>query len=345
MSDLDEALERFHTGAFEYAGGLSNHGPMVAESLVRLGHASLIPGFVDVYVPRLGAACASGLPILPVDQPAALGRRERLGDWLATFEAQLEDECWPTVVGRVVPSLIDGLFAAGSHGLLRTAHAVRALEQIENPVRRRELAHGLAYWAGTYQMLPGSPGSKGSKGWSPERVLSEVIPVDPERRRAGFFTDGVGVLDDDPNFLRLIAKIDSTTLGWEACLSELCVNSAALYLANPQARVAYAHAVTAPSALRLIAPYLNSEQKRQFLGRAVQISAALHAISSTSENAVVDEEVKRVAGDVGEIPYRAACSLEEHAIKFAEDCLREDHESPSPIFRLAAADAALHLGT
>ena len=345
MSDLDEAFERFHAGAFEYAGGLSNHGPMVAESLVRLGHASLIPGFVDVYVPRLGAACASGLPILPVDQPAALGRHERLGDWLATFEAQLEGESWSAVVARVVPSLIEGLFAAGSHGLLRTAHAVRALEKKENPVRRRELAHGLAYWAGTYQVLPGSPGSKVSKGWSPERVLSEVIPVDPERRRAGFFTDGVGALDDDPNFLRLIAKIDSTTLGWEACLSELCVNSAALYLANPQARVAYVHAVTAPSALRLIAPYLNSEQKRQFLGRAVQMAAALHAISSTSENAVVDEEVKRVAEDVGEIRYRAACSLEEHAIKLAEACLREDHESPSPIFRLAAADAALHLGT
>ena len=345
MSDLDEAFERFHAGAFEYSGGLSNHGPMVAESLVHLGHASLIPGFVGVYAPRLGMACDSGLPILPADQPAALGRLERLGDWLATFEAQLEDESWSAVVGRVVPSLIDGLFAGGTHGFLRTAHAVRALEKDENPVRRRELAHGLAYWAGTYQVLPGSPGSKVSQGWSPARVLAEVIPVDPERRRAGFFTDGVGVLDDDSNFLRLIAKIDSNTLGWEACLSELCVTSAALYLANPEARVAYAHAVTAPSALRLIAPYLNSEQKHQFLGRAVQIAVALHAISSASENAVVDEEVKRVAKDVGEIRYRAACSLEEHAIKLAEACLREDHESPSPIFRLAAADAALHLGS
>ena len=38
---------------------------------------------------------------------------------------------------------------------------------------------------------------------------------------------------------------------------------------------------------------------------------------------------------------RAAASLEEHVIKFAEACLREDEARPDPRWRLAAADAVI----
>ena len=47
---------------------------------------------------------------------------------------------------------------------------------------------------------------------------------------------------------------------------------------------------------------------------------------------------------LAEIGYRAACSLDDHAVKLAEACLREDAAAPDPGLRLAAADAALHLG-
>ena len=38
-------------------------------------------------------------------------------------------------------------FAAGTHGVLRVAHAVRGIGQRETPLRRRELAEALGYWA------------------------------------------------------------------------------------------------------------------------------------------------------------------------------------------------------
>ena len=344
MTDLDEAFERFQAGDFEYAGGLSNHGPMAAEALVHLGHASLMRGFVDAYAPRLGPAPARGSPIPATERNAALGRPGRLADWLATYETELNQAPWSEVLQRSLPTLIDGLFAGGTHGLLRTAHAVRALEETETAQRRRELAHGLAYWAGRYQALPGNPGSQAREGWGPRRVLAEVRPVPPESRRQGFFTEGVLALDDDPNFAPLVASAEVSNSGWELLLSELCHDAAALYLENPQARVAYVHAVTAPSSLRLLGPYLDADQKRRSLGRALQVTAALHAIASGPRREAVDEEVRRLAEDPAEIRYRAACSLEEHAIKLSEACLREDREAPDPVFRLAAADAALKLG-
>ena len=53
---------------------------------------------------------------------------------------------------------------------------------------------------------------------------------------------------------------------------------------------------------------------------------------------------ERLAGSRAEIRYRAACSLDDHAVKLAEACLREDAAAPDSGLRLAAADAALHLG-
>ena len=89
MSNFDEALERLHLVDLEYAGGLANHGPMGVEALEALGHQALIPAFMDLYVPRLPVA----VPGTPMDERAcedALGRIERRGDWVATWEARLE---------------------------------------------------------------------------------------------------------------------------------------------------------------------------------------------------------------------------------------------------------------
>ena len=48
-----------------------------------------------------------------------------------------------------------GICAAATHGVIRTGHAARSLEQRESPLRVRELAEGLGYWAATYEELPG----------------------------------------------------------------------------------------------------------------------------------------------------------------------------------------------
>ena len=54
MSNLDEALERFHLVGFEYAGGFANHGPMGAEALESLGHQALIPAFLACIIHEVG---------------------------------------------------------------------------------------------------------------------------------------------------------------------------------------------------------------------------------------------------------------------------------------------------
>lgn len=346
MSELDDALERFHLGALEYAGGFSNHGPMVAEALQALGHASLIPAWVDVYAARLPAR-EQGVAIAVDAHEAALGGG-RDGDWIATFEAELAAADWSDVLSSWLPRLAPGLFAAAGHGALRTAHAVRSLEREETPVRRRELAVGLGYWASRYQALPGRPGARAEAGCGPADVLREIPMLDPSSRRPGFITDAVLALDAMPAFAQTIERFDPEAMPASAALSEICATVAGHYLDHPEARIAYAHSVTVPSALRLLGSYLDPDSLEVALGYALQAAAALHATNGHARvhdgAPDVQAELEALAGRADEIRYRAACSLEEHAIKLTEACLREDAIRPDARLQLAAADAATEMG-
>ena len=130
----------------------------------------------------------------------------------------------------------------------------------------------------------------------------------------------------------------------DAFLTQTCRAAARLYLSRPEARLAYVHAVTIPSAMRWLARRLPADAARAGAAYAFQAVAALHALYGGAPIAsAVDDEVRQTAVTWDEIRYRAACSIEEHAIKFAEACWREDRDGPDPVYRLAAAEAALHL--
>jgi hypothetical protein len=340
VSELDAALERFDRTAPEWGGGLANHGPMAAEALAALGHPALIPGFVERYAPRL-APLGPGKVLAREERVAALGDPQRTSDWIATWRAELGARPWPDVLREAIAELVPGLFASAAHGLLRTAHAVRSLEAEDSPLRRGELAHGLGLWSARHQELPGRPGAAPVRAPS----LDSLEPIPPELRSGGLFFDQVRVLDRHPPFRAWLEGLDLLP-DVDASIATLTREAAALYLGHRGGRIAYAHTVTAPSALRLLAPHLPDEVLRLAVGRAWQAVGALHAVSYAPEPPDPAERAaaERVASDTAEIRYRAACSMDDHSIKLTEVCLREDAAAPDSILRLAAADAALHLG-
>jgi hypothetical protein len=346
MAGLDDALLRFQQVGIEFAGGLANHGPMAAEALGALGHGALIEGLVDVYAPRL-PPLEIGSVIPRVERVAARGNAARMPDWVATYQSEIALRPWRELLAAEVEALLPGLFAGAAHGLLRVAHAVRALDDEETDVRRRELAFGLAYWAARYQELPGAPSMAPEPGRGVTATFEAIRAVPASRRRPGLFFEAVRALDDDASFARAICAFDPQQSDVSTLLHEICRESALRYLAHPEQRIAYVHCLTAPSALRLLAHHLAPPVVGRAVGYALQAALALHAVShSASARGPTAEEQRqaaRVALDPAEIRYRAACSLEEHAIKFTEACLREHAIRPDAVFPLAAADAALQL--
>src|SRR5262245_31096748 len=175
---LDDALERLrHTGP-EEADGAPNHGPMAAEALVALGYDDAVPQWVDSYRRQLGPMPETLLPVTTQTWRDALGSPHRVGDWVAFFRLQLSAAPWQAVLTAWWSRLIPGVMAHGTHGLIRTAHAVRALEAAETPLRVEELAAALGYWAAYYQALPGVPNLTGT--CAIDQALDQIPRLGPD---------------------------------------------------------------------------------------------------------------------------------------------------------------------
>ncbi|MGH2577752.1 MAG: questin oxidase family protein, partial [Actinomycetota bacterium] len=106
---LDEAYERLHVTGPEFGGdeegdnGLSNHGPMAVEVLVRRGHEVDVPRWVDAYMPRLEELPEAGDRITGRTWRDALGDGRRVGDWTAYFSNQMTEHQWRDVLATWWP--------------------------------------------------------------------------------------------------------------------------------------------------------------------------------------------------------------------------------------------------
>src|SRR2546427_7494364 len=71
---------------------------------------------------------------------AALGRLDRVADWRAFFDNELQEAPWRDVINRWTTRLMPGFSAAATHGVIRAGHAARTLLISETLPRIRELA-------------------------------------------------------------------------------------------------------------------------------------------------------------------------------------------------------------
>src|ERR1700722_18752887 len=144
---LDESLSRLAVTGPEFRGGLSNHGPMAAEAIIRLGRPDDVEPWLDSYLPQLEERPRPTARITDQTWREALGVQRRVADWEIYLRDQLAQDSWQRVLARWWPVLVPGTAAAATHGIIRASHAARSLAAAESGERVSELARGLAYWA------------------------------------------------------------------------------------------------------------------------------------------------------------------------------------------------------
>jgi Questin oxidase-like len=341
-SVLDDALERLRGMGPEARHGAPNHGPMAAEALVALGCLAEVPRWVDGYRGELDPMPPARLPVTEDTWHEALGAIQRVGDWQAFFVARLAGAPWQVVFGQWTPRLIQGLMAAGTHGLIRTAHAVRALSEAATPLRVEELASALAYWAAYYQTLPGLPQLRGPLDL--DQAIEQVPRIDRkqgnEARREGVPRDFVRVLAKYPDFSEAVNRF-GTRETVDASLSRLVEAGARLYCANASTRpLVFIHAITGPAAVRLLLPHMPVAFHESAFAYCWQAIAAWVAAYGSDAPGGPDDSAPR---SESEIIGRALGTRDHHVIKLAEACLREYRLNPQPVFLKAALDWPLRL--
>lgn len=333
---LDAVLERFAATGPEFGGGLSNHGPMASEALVALGHADAVGAWAEDYAKNLLEPVGERNAIASDEWREALGDVRRVGDWIAYFRRQVAENPWPELLDVWVARLSPGIMAAATHGVIRTAHAVRALDAGETPQRLREFATGLAYWAARYQELPVR--TTDSPPQSMLAALQDIPRIDDSKRSRFLIFDAVRVLEaEDFGPAIDMAATDGPA---DAVIGEMTRLFVRQYLANPgPASIGFVHSVTAPSALRLLAPHLSDASRITAQRYVWQACAALYATYGRVDPSSIRVTAEPVQFDREDLAARAVEARDEHAIKFTEACLREYDHSKDGAFVVAANDA------
>jgi Questin oxidase-like len=338
---FDEALECLRGTGTEVAGGVApNHGPMAAEALVALGRDDIVVEWADRYRRNLNAMPASTSPITVETWREGLGAISRSADWAAFFRAQLTEAPWRAVFREWIGRLLPATPSAGAHGLIRTAHALRALANAETPLRVEELGVALAYWAAYYRKLPGTPHLAGvlNLGDALDRVplflSGQVRPGMPRE---------VYLLVMQEHGEEFSAAIDSAAEpdSVEDALSSLTEAGARLYLTNASRQpLVLLHTVTVSAALRLLLPHLPTGLHKTALAYAWQNVAATAAAYGDEKPSERDDWPLHEESVIIE---QSIATDDPHALKFAEACIREYRLNPQPVYLAAAEDWAARL--
>lgn len=296
----DACLERLLGYGPEYYGNLSNHGPMALEALLSLGIPEAFENYVDLVVQKL-------------DQSDRVYKSH--DDWKQQLSAAL-------------PDLVALAGAQAGHGLLRVAHAVRALERTDSTVRRQELTAGLEYWqCGGPLVAPTA--LTGNENLAD--VITRLPRLTPDQKTDGLLIHNLETAAALPDVIDLIDRIAPAQeiplafldLAETACLAET---------ANPGGGAfALLHGVTVPMAAATLLPYLDDAGQRH-LEAAVTgfIVAAIVGFDESSapvrpNDAGSGTEHERLAAAA----IKATETADDHDIKYVEACTRLFAARPS----------------
>ncbi len=332
-ADYDATLDALHAADPLLPGGATNHAPMGMDALVALGCGGRVCGWAEGYAKQL-QPMPVGTSIALDHRQAALGDIERRADWVATWTEALVKGDPATVVAEAWPDLAAAVGAHAFHGLLRTAHAARALRRADTPARRRELAHGLGYWCAARTLLPGQPGTQAQGGFGVHQALAELTPLPASQQiRGGLITPRLVPALADATLVDVVARVDLSAGTATDQLSEVARAAARLFVADGGTSFAFLHGVTGTSMLRELAPWLSDAQLRAGVAAAWHYIATLHVAQSTE---AYDPTLTAQPTSRSQLLAGVAAATEPHTFKLVDAALREDAATGDPLFTAAA---------
>ena len=333
---LDETYERLHRTGPEFEGWLSNHGPMAADALIRLGRSGQVEGWVDQYAQRLEEAPRPRWPISAHEWRDPLGDPSRLGDWSALFARQVHEEPWQDLLARWWPRLLPGAIASATHGLIRTGHAVRALRERETSQRLDELGQALGYWAARWQPLPGQQPTDGTAD------VGAALDGVPRLASDGGARTRLAQLGQTPAWtcalgrLRPVTQPDAVPAALDALVDAAVTRYERWAHGSP---VMLVHAATGPRAAGLVLPALPTQMWLTTYDTAWAVAAAISAAYRPSTPSPAASEVEYAATTAEDLTDWAVATGDEHAIKFVE-VAQESHRRGNRNALAAGAVAA-----
>lgn len=303
----------------EYDGGLSNHLPMAAFALHRLGASpQRLQAWAEAYATRLQPAPPAQAWTAGEAWAAHLGRREAGPVYRDLFTQWLAQEGAGDVLEAVLPRLMQGCAGAAFHGLIRTAYATQS-------AHRQELADALAHWAAVWQPLPELPALPDAELEPDPAAVLRALPLPPQPVPGRLIAERVAVAAAWPGFSAGVARlrVDGRTL------PRLARGAAELYAASGNFTVL--HLLTSAHALQVLLPVLEPEAALVAVRHYWQAFAAGWAASSARDRGTVPLQ------PWARIVAAAIAADDDHSAKLVDSC-RELHRAfGGEVWRRAAS--------
>ncbi|HEY4460029.1 MAG TPA: questin oxidase family protein [Pseudonocardiaceae bacterium] len=344
MNNLDEAYERLHGKGPEFGGdeegnnGLTNHGPMAVEVMVRRGLDVDVHQWLDRYLDRLHDLPDPKQLIDGQTWAHALGDPKRVGDWTAYFDRALAEAPWQSVLTTWWPRLLPGIVAGSTHGVIRVGHAVRTLRAGDTSAPAlRELANGLAFWAARSRALPGFTEPVGTVATA-DALAGVPRLVD----QSGLIARRVGRLAQLPGWSKALASLRAPADAEDvpARLDELIEAGVLRYRTHGQAApVLLVHAATAPNAVQHVLPVLPKDLWQPSFAAAWAACAAITATYAPADPFGTSPISLDRTDPVADVLDRAARHGDEHVIKFADTAVDAYARSGNPDLLASSAYA------
>jgi hypothetical protein len=320
----DEVLTANFKADFEFPrdDGFANHVPMVADALVLLGREDRLASWAETYGKKMRAfAVDYGEPLSSTERAGAINLYDLRGRWITTYLEDLKTLSPKQLVQQEWAFLRGGLLGSLWHGLLRTAHAARAIDRQDSEVRRHELAEGLSYWISRCPQLEAVPGARAVSGRTVRAAL-EAVPLVPtsERITTGSSDPRLLVVNGRQDFTDAIEAVDLDAQPYAQAMTEIVAAAARLHANVGGKDIHTLHGVTGSSALRLLLPWLTPAQQREAVGYAFAGVAATLATQGKSDSL---DAVSAPSRSKQSLLDEAAVSNDEHDMKYAEVVQRE----------------------
>ena len=316
-------IEAAHRYGAIYRGGLASHHPMAIAALDAMGASEAdLEAFETRYLAQLEPLQRAVVLIQPGDEAAHLGSPRAFPEWVVYFDAAIAQDGLEPVLRRWVDRLVPAIAAGAFHGAIRTAFALES-------GARGEMAHGLAYWACAYTVLPKVSAPAGTR--SPEEVLAR-LSGDPAY--AGRRPPGNGIISRAvaaaraPDFAGHVASLDPDQLALDGIAGALLRAYAA------SGDFTMLHCVTGTHALRLLGPYASDSGAAlaDFWAAVVATYLGAGAPPVQGWGLKGDDSL-----DWPAIHARAVKREDEHDIKLAYSCWREWQHGGDDLYRRAAS--------
>jgi hypothetical protein len=166
---LERLLAECRTFSAEFPDFLANHLPMVLVAMHRLGGSDArMAAFFETYrdAHRLPPPPPRVAAITSESWGEFLGDRSRELDYIDFFRSEIRRHGPRSIVAGYLPSLVPGVAASATHGLMRLAYGVMREDG-------EEIATALGYWSATYLML-GRAGDGAPVTDDPVQILMEM---------------------------------------------------------------------------------------------------------------------------------------------------------------------------